>query len=93
MFCPTPPRANVAREPGQERPRFVNQSVRRIDHEKPGARERLLAVRANGRVADVEFKPQDVWRAERGDRIQEMGVDSSFADRTPGDKGPNRPFA
>ncbi len=55
------------REPRQQRPRFVNQSMRRIDDEKPGARERLLAMRAGRRVADVEFEPQDVWRAERGD--------------------------
>ena len=55
------------REPRQQRPRFVNQSMRRIDDEKSCARERLLAVRADRPVADVEFEPQDVWRAERGD--------------------------
>ncbi len=55
------------REPRQQRPRFVNQRMRRIDDEKPGARQRLLAVRADRRVADVEFELQDVWRAERSD--------------------------
>ena len=55
------------REPRQQRPRFVNQRMRRIDHEKSGARERLLAVCADWPIADVEFEPQDVGRAERGD--------------------------
>ena len=50
-----------------QRPRFVDQSMRRIDDEKPGARERLLAVRADRPVADVEFEPQDVWLGQRGD--------------------------
>ena len=55
------------REPRQQCPRFVDQRVRRIDDQKPGARERLLSMRANRRVADIEFELQDVWRAERGD--------------------------
>ena len=55
------------REPRQERPRFVNQNMRRIDHEKSGARERLLAVCAGRGVADVEFEPQNVWLGQRGD--------------------------
>ena len=50
-----------------QRPRFFDQSMRRIDDEKPGARERLLAVRACWRVTDVEFEPQDVWLGQRGD--------------------------
>ena len=55
------------REPRQQRPRFVDERMRRIDHEKPGARERLLAVCANWPVADVKFEPKDVRGAERGD--------------------------
>ena len=55
------------REPWQQRPRFFDQSMRRIDHEKPGARERLLAVCADWPVADVKFEPKDVRGAERGD--------------------------
>src|SRR5277367_3974771 len=66
--------------------------MRRIDDEKPRARERLLAVRAMPPGAHVEFEPQDVWRAERGDRIEETGVGWGFADRAPGDVGPHRPF-
>ena len=55
------------RKPRQERPCFVNQSMRRINHEKPGARERLLAVCACWRVSDVEFEVAEclAWRARR----------------------------
>ena len=66
-MLPDPTTSQRLREPWQQRSRFFNQSMRRIDHEKAGARERLLAVRADRPVADVEFKPQDVGRAERGD--------------------------
>src|SRR5580704_12264787 len=81
------------REPRHERPRFVHERMRRIDHEKSCARERLLAVCADWPVADVEFEPQDVGRAKRRDRVEKAGVDLSFADRSPSDVGPGRPFA
>src|ERR1700722_15942468 len=80
-------------EPRQQRPRFVNQSMRRIDDEKSCARKRRLPVCADWPVPDVEFEPQDVRRAKRGDRIEKAGVDSGFADRAPGNVGPGRPFA
>src|ERR1700733_1646029 len=81
------------REPRHERPRFVHKRMRRIDHEKPSAPKRLLSLRADWPVADVEFEPQDVGRAKRGDRVEKAGVDLNFADRSPGDVGPGRPFA
>src|SRR5580704_10134926 len=80
------------REPRHERPRFVHERMRRIDHQKSCARQRHLPVRADWPVADVEFEPQDVGRAKRRDRVEKAGVDLSFADRSPGDVGPGRPF-
>src|SRR3984957_2296819 len=80
------------REPRHERPRFVHERMRRIDHQKSCARQRHLPVRADWPVADVEFEPQDVGRAKRRDRVEKVGVDLSFADRSPGDVGPGRPF-
>ena len=50
-----------------QRPRLVDERMRRIDDEKPGARERLLAMRADRARAHVQFEPQNVRRAERGD--------------------------
>ena len=55
------------RKPWQKRPRFIDERMRRIDDEKPGARERLVTVRAWPSRTHVKFEPQDVWRAERGD--------------------------
>src|SRR3984957_8716636 len=80
------------REPRHERPRFVHERMRRIDHQKSCARERLLAVCADWPVADDELEPQDVGRAKRRDRVEKAGVDLSFADRAPGPIGPGRPF-
>src|SRR5208282_2804973 len=96
------PRANIfsasvaperLRKPRQQRSRLIDQRVRRIDDEKAGARERLLAVRADGSGADVEFEPQDVRRAERRDGIEKASVGLSFADRAPCNVSPGRPFA
>ena len=42
------------------------------------------AVRARRSRPDVEFQPQDVGRAERGDRVEEMRVGLALADRPPG---------
>src|SRR6202044_497693 len=81
------------RQPRQQRPRFADERVRRIDNEKPCARKRLLAMGAGRPMANVKFESQDIWRAERGDRIEKTGVVSSVADRTPGDVSPGRPFA
>src|ERR1700678_2723853 len=72
------------REPRQQRPRFVHERMRRIDHKKSCARERLLAVCGHWPGTDGEFEPQDVRRAERSDRVEKAGIDSRFADRTPG---------
>ena len=36
-----------------------------------------------GPGANVEFEPQDIWRAERGDCVEETGVGSGLADRPP----------
>src|SRR5271156_5198551 len=80
------------RQPRQERPRFVDQDMRRIDDEKPRLPQRLLAMRAGRPGANIKFEPQDVWRAERGDRVEKTGIASSVADRPPRDVSPGRPF-
>ena len=67
--------------------------MRRIDDEKPRTGKRLLAMRSGRSRSDVEFEPEDVGLAERGDRIEKMGVGAGFPDRTPGDVSPGWPFA
>ncbi len=63
------------REPWHEGPRLVDQRMRRIDDKQPGARERLLAVRADWPGPYVQFEPQDVWHGQRGDRVEKMGIE------------------
>ena len=65
----------------------------RIDDEETRGPERFLAMRAGLSRPYVQFEPQDVGRAERRDRIQDMGVGPGIADRPPRDIGSARPFA
>ena len=91
--CPTPPRPRVCASHGM--------SVRASSISVCGGLTTRSPARASGcwpcapigPIADVQFEPQDVWRAERGDRIEETGIGLGFADRAPGDVGSARPFA
>src|SRR5271154_7442053 len=81
------------RQPRQQRARFVDEDMGRINDEKSRAPERLLAMCADRPRANIEFEPQDVWRTEHGDRIEKTCVASIVADWPPGDVSPSLPFA
>ena len=91
-WCPPAAPTQRLRQPWQQRPRFIDERMRRIDDNETCARQRLLPLRADRPRTHVQFEPQDVRRAERGDRVEKAGIGLNFADWAPGHVGPGRPF-